>query len=70
METPELESCPFCGGDAQWDRFAVRDMGISKIYCVSCFATTMGDASASITAERWNTRAEMKAEKGATDGSL
>ena len=63
METPELKPCPFCGSENVMVDHAGSKTPYCWAYCADCGACgeTMMDAEDA--AAKWNTRAEVKAEK-------
>lgn len=68
MSTEDLKCCPFCGGEADPQRFGNRDGGASyAVWCYSCLISTPwmhGDDGKQRAIEAWNRRAAPAAGTG------
>lgn len=67
METPELKPCPFCGSETVIIDQDGRDDPLCWALCDECGSCGAIERGISDAAKAWNARAEVKAEKGATD---
>jgi predicted nucleic-acid-binding Zn-ribbon protein len=62
MNEKELKPCPFCGGSAHFADAQHTSAGTNMVMCNKC-----GCRVYSATAEIWNTRTELEAEKQADE---
>ena len=54
MKNKELLPCPFCGGEAEIEKF--YDSGCWFLKCTGCFAQTNIMGTKEMAIDRWNTR--------------
>ena len=60
--TINLDSCPFCGGEAQLSAFLLNKELITSVYCTSCGAEIRACDSIDDAVNNWNSRVFTKTD--------